>query len=101
MPRRPKTSLLTGTDASTPAGAQSSEPPASQEPSAAPSTGSSSPPKSPEPWMLLIQLSGASPSNDQLKALVHEQITRDLAEDPISAKYNIMFLYDAVAIARS
>ncbi len=51
--------------------------------------------------MLLIQLSGASPSNDQLKALVHEQITRDLAEDPISAKYNIMFLYDAVAIARS
>src|SRR5438046_3194449 len=86
MPRKPSTP-------------QSSEPPEPN--SAAPPTVTSSPPTPPPPWVRIVQLSGASPSQDQLKALVHEQVTGDLAGDPISAKYNIMLLYDAVAIART
>ncbi len=64
--------------------------PTTQQP-AAPST----------PWIQLIELSGTNPSDEQLKSIVHEQIAYDLSNDPISAKYNVLFLFDSVAIARS
>jgi ClpP class serine protease len=55
----------------------------------------------PPAWARLVALRDTNPTNDQLKELVHEQIAQDLADTPIAAKYSVMFLYDAVAIARS
>ena len=51
--------------------------------------------------MRLIQASGSQPTDDRLKDLVHEQIQSDLAEEAISTTFNVMFLYDDLAVARS
>lgn len=101
MGRKAKKVTAGSSEPVTPA-TESSEPPAGQGPSGAAPATTASAAAAPSPsWLRLIELAGSSPSEQQLKDVVHEQIAQDLADDATAARYNVMLLYDAVAIARS
>jgi hypothetical protein len=52
-------------------------------------------------WLQLITMRESQPSEDDIKALIHQQILTDLSVDPIADEYNVIFLWDKRFIHRS
>jgi hypothetical protein len=53
------------------------------------------------PIIELLELRGGDPSDDDLKKLIHAQISADLTSEAVALDYNVLVVYDSRPIERS